>query len=224
MFSNPHRRFGAFTLIELLIVVAIISILTAIAIPNFMEAQTRAKVAKALADMNTLATGIESYAVDHSVYPPSRPPGPDQQNFVPLSRRLVPITTPIAYITTIPQDAFPAIAGSYGLETRHLDTYDYYDWESDKREGEDRQNSTRGHMWRLASSGPDLYQAFGIERETLISEFPDPRDFGGVEYDPSNGTMSWGDIIRLGPKYGDPDKPIYEDDDDTGGGVVGAGR
>ena len=56
-----------FTLIELLIVVAIIAILAAIAIPNFLEAQTRAKVATAYADMKSLGTAIESYALDHGL-------------------------------------------------------------------------------------------------------------------------------------------------------------
>ena len=52
-----------FTLIELLIVVAIIAILAAIAIPNFLEAQTRAKVARVLSDQRTLGTAVEQYSV-----------------------------------------------------------------------------------------------------------------------------------------------------------------
>src|SRR5690349_11907880 len=62
----------AFTLIELLIVVAIIAILAAIAVPNFLEAQTRSKVSRAKADMRTMVTGLESYAVDNNKYPPDR--------------------------------------------------------------------------------------------------------------------------------------------------------
>lgn len=60
----------AFTLIELLIVVAIIAILAAIAVPNFLEAQTRAKVARVLSDQRTYATALETYMIDHSTYFP----------------------------------------------------------------------------------------------------------------------------------------------------------
>src|SRR6186997_2434592 len=60
----------AFTLIELLIVVAIIAILAAIAVPNFIEAQTRSKVSRTKADMRALATAIESYMTDYNRYPP----------------------------------------------------------------------------------------------------------------------------------------------------------
>ena len=59
-----------FTLIELLIVVAIIGILAAIAVPNFMNAQIRAKVAKVEGDFRSLATALESYRLDRNGYPP----------------------------------------------------------------------------------------------------------------------------------------------------------
>src|SRR5437867_3377499 len=58
-----------FTLIELLIVVAIIAILAAIAIPNFLEAQTRSKVSRTLADFRSCRLALESYRVDNTAYP-----------------------------------------------------------------------------------------------------------------------------------------------------------
>ncbi len=112
----------AFTLIELLIVVAIIAILAAIAIPNFLEAQTRAKVARVASDLRTIATGIESYRVDNNRTPPAA-------NFQGNSLRVfwagtningVPvgsITTPIAYLTSVPADPFETFVSS-GVNTR----------------------------------------------------------------------------------------------------------
>jgi len=60
---------GAFTLIELLIVVAIIAILAAIAVPNFLEAQTRSKVSRTASDMRSVAVAVEAYRVDNNDYP-----------------------------------------------------------------------------------------------------------------------------------------------------------
>jgi prepilin-type N-terminal cleavage/methylation domain-containing protein len=69
-----------FTLIELLIVVAIIAILAAIAVPNFLEAQVRAKVSRVKNDQRSLATGIESYYVDNNTYPLSARAGNQRAN------------------------------------------------------------------------------------------------------------------------------------------------
>ena len=63
------KRQKGFTLIELLIVVAIIGIIAAIAIPNLVNAINRARQKRTMADMRTIGTSIEQYAVDNNFYP-----------------------------------------------------------------------------------------------------------------------------------------------------------
>ncbi|MBM3334183.1 prepilin-type N-terminal cleavage/methylation domain-containing protein, partial [Candidatus Sumerlaeota bacterium] len=95
----------AFTLIELLIVVAIIAILAAIAVPNFVEAQVRSKVSRVKADIRTIAIAMEAYFVDWNAYPRHLDfyyPTPVEQQ-EPWWR---PLTTPVAYMTTFPRDPF----------------------------------------------------------------------------------------------------------------------
>ena len=60
---------GGFTLIELMIVVAIIGILTAIAFPLYANIQARARVAKAQADARTLASAVVVYSAHTGVLP-----------------------------------------------------------------------------------------------------------------------------------------------------------
>jgi len=96
-----HASPKAFTLIELLIVVAIIAILAAIAVPNFLEAQTRSKVSRVRADLRTYATAMESYVVDYNNYPISSTfgiPGRAQEN--PNGYPILEVlSTPIAYLS-----------------------------------------------------------------------------------------------------------------------------
>lgn len=66
----PQRR-PAFTLIELLIVVVIIGILAAIAIPKFANTKARANEAAMKSDLKNLATAVESYYTDNNNYYPS---------------------------------------------------------------------------------------------------------------------------------------------------------
>ena len=99
---------GGFTLIELLIVVAIIAILAAIAVPNFLEAQVRSKIAICKSDLRTLALGFEAYHVDHNAYPYDWNTPPLGGFSMSEWDTFAALTTPVAYITTVPLGIFQA--------------------------------------------------------------------------------------------------------------------
>ena len=73
--SDCDRR--GVTLIELLLVVAIIAILSAVALPNFLLLQERAQIASGAANLHTIATALNTYYIDYGTLPPGdREAGP----------------------------------------------------------------------------------------------------------------------------------------------------
>lgn len=58
-----------FTLIELMVVIAIIIILAAIAIPNYLTMTARAKKSRVASDFAAIATALETYRTDWNTYP-----------------------------------------------------------------------------------------------------------------------------------------------------------
>ncbi len=65
--TYEHER--GFTLIEMMIVVAIIAILVAILVPNFVRARAQAQTAACEANLKEIATALELYQTDHEQYP-----------------------------------------------------------------------------------------------------------------------------------------------------------
>ena len=72
--KDTRCRFAAspdhgFTLIELLIVVAILGIVSALAVANLINAHQRARQRRTVADIRSVATAVEAYASDSGYYP-----------------------------------------------------------------------------------------------------------------------------------------------------------
>lgn len=199
----------AFTLIELLIVVAIIAILAAIAIPNFLQAQVRSKVSRVRSDLRTLATGMESYYVDWNHYPlsggtlrdtgelqyPLDSPfdGQTRNRFVGFC-----LTAPIAYLSTLPFDPFmddPVTEMNYFYLNNYGERVRYIQYEM----GEEV-FSNLGHRyeifgeWMLYSAGP-----MGDRGATTYGRIGNNLIMG--VYDPTNGVISAGNIIRSQTGY-----------------------
>ena len=203
-------RTKGFTLIELLIVVAIIGILAAIAIPNFLNAQVRAKVSRAESEMRNIATALETYYIDNNAYPPSSDwfgafPAPgadkvdsnepdDEGNFYGQVSYM--LTTPVAHLPSLPSDPF------FNAGDSMKNVYRY--------------STNVASCWIMCSNGPDNqgtpgnnddgYPDLGPESayignycDLALALREDGGDMNNMTYDPTNGTTSNGDVWRVGP-------------------------
>lgn len=214
----------AFTLIELLIVVAIIGILAAIAVPNFMNAQTRAKVARQYADMKATVTGIEQLKLDKGVmlidfWDDDTDWGKERLatifanvgNVGEANRRMIhvlgPLTSPVSYMSAVPVDPFaakmePNETGGhnerYGIWGNN--TYLYVDWDLQDSSGgyggyNSAANATISEKWHSDMRKGD-YVLFGFG--PAAAKFYSSSSMGvrmWIPYDASNGLNSIGDIM-----------------------------
>jgi len=178
-----------FTLIELMTVVSIISILAAIAVPNFMNAQYRAKVARSIAEQEILAWAVESYFVDQDHYPPNAQAG------TASPWDLVPITTPIAYISQLPEDIFLApnnVEKGGFIEVTRKGNRSYYYVNFVQQYG------GRMSLAPYGKKGSANFVVYGLG-PTYTNTFDPGKPETFIEYSPSNGTVSEGNVFTFGP-------------------------
>ena len=208
------KHLSGFTLIELLIVVAIIAILAAIAVPNFLEAQTRAKVARVASDLRTMGTALEMYRIDYNKQPldyavskgdpalvgktsGNSVSGILHPGAVLANGNLRPgLTTPVSYITNCwIEDPFVGKGGGNINYDEQVYSYNPL-W--------------KGTLWGRSDTlipsnyrNADYFEFYGGYR--LGSIGPDRTFYNGaafstnrhsVNYDASNGTLSSGNIWR----------------------------
>ncbi len=199
MTSQNHP---GFTLIELLIVVAIIGILAAIAVPNFINAQTRAKVTRVKSDLYSMVNASEMYRLDHYAYPWPRLSG----NYI---ARVIELSTPVAYLSSVDlEDPF----NPKKMEDVFQPNVPTYVWVNYR--GRWGKNESRWNMFwpneildcfATNSQGPDHRHSGGshppleerLGKQMSGGNVPagNPRD---KIYKPSNGLNSLGDIVRYG--------------------------
>ncbi len=205
----------AFTLIELLVVIAIVLILVTLALPNFLNALTQSRVARAMAELRSLNTAVQSYFTDHKSIPLSA-----DENGLPIipyppigfgpevfqTRLSSILTSPSAYIQAIPHDPFasdeaePDDPRAFEGATYHYGTAEYA-LANDGFEGAFKfalfarllGAAPESIHYYLASHGPD-YDHDDDEVSTDID--------AAAPYSPTNGTGSSGDLVYLGPSHG----------------------
>lgn len=189
--------------------VAIVAILAAIGVPNFLEAQTRAKASRVKADLRSVAIGIEAYATDNNGYPNND----GVYNILPVT-----ITTPVAYLTSSllvdpfsdkERVALPAVnpeLARYYTYTRIVTFQEVSPLVMagipPPVEGVDSPGFNPGAFqrygrWRLVSNGPDTkYSRPSVDPAGPFNPNPGSLRGADIPYDPTNSTISWGNILR----------------------------
>ena len=66
MLTKLNKRHGGFTLVEIMIVVAIIALLAAIAVPGFLRARKRSQASRVLNDLRLIDAAVDQYAIENN--------------------------------------------------------------------------------------------------------------------------------------------------------------
>jgi prepilin-type N-terminal cleavage/methylation domain-containing protein len=66
MLRKLNTKHAGFTLVEIMIVVAIIALLAAIAVPNFLRSRKRSQATQVLEDLRILDSAVDQYAIENN--------------------------------------------------------------------------------------------------------------------------------------------------------------
>ena len=171
-------RLTTANIVEIVLVVAVFSVLLLVSIPRLLHSQLRADVAKVHIDLKTLGDALLAYRGDNSNYFMDTGSNP--------YRELRLLTTPVAYVESMPTDPFrrpdsvsPSVTANYDYAT------------------------TRREFWTLTSLGPDTYENTSA---AFLWNGP-PERLWESAYHSTNGLTSSGDLFRV--SWHAPSKPQH---------------
>lgn len=210
-----HTKLGI-SVMEMLICLALVAMLAAIAVPNFMLAQTSTNIAQAKQDLKSLKVGLEAYKVDVGAYPwqiglpTCLADGPYAGINQPTLERL---TTPVSYLggATPFYDPFVATAIYSGntfdtvapLTTsirQQVYFYNARNLRDTSAWGQSMPHDVDPYWYFLESAGPDLHRHWpfsalnGMETDTAANRI----SLLLTIYDSTNGSVSRGSIWDVG--------------------------
>jgi len=111
MIQTLQKRRAGFTLVEIMIVVAIIALLAAIAVPNFLRARKRSQATRILEDLRMLDAACDQYAIDNNR------PGGSTIAFSDIKNYLKTGTVLYSATGTLPTDLFGNQYGPFTVDT-----------------------------------------------------------------------------------------------------------
>ncbi|NQT83107.1 prepilin-type N-terminal cleavage/methylation domain-containing protein [bacterium] len=202
------RRCCGFTLLELLVAVAIIAMVAALLLPVLRVARIKARVARAHADLRSIATSIEAYRLDQGAYPIARAFCAGGGMKVDDYNECPPELLSLGYLGAFPEDvfnrgrAYKYIAPGLGYANNVLTVLAIWvpkkfprDDGSDVPYFNSKDSPVKWAIWSVGPSGPKKFW----ESEAL--HYPVPQRNW---YNFKNGPESEGVIVHLSTTKSSP--------------------